>query len=163
MSADNQARGSVSEVEVERLRTVLDWHKRQLRVTQEALAVAQSTQASVSARAAKAVEAAFTALTAIGEARGFVAYCSKGDGLEHWLVQASTTLATLLSDHPAPEPGVEAGEVLKGIRLSGLAYQDEGKFPHVDVYFHTLEQAQAFHRLAQRALQTPADGGRDGK
>jgi hypothetical protein len=88
-------------------------------------------------------------------------------------------LATLLSDHPAPEPGVEAGEV-RNAALEAAAKVAEGEvyeeryrtwsfWPEIDggrsnahrqtdLVKHSDQIAAAI-----RALQPPADGGRDGK
>lgn len=81
------------------------------------------------------------------------------------------TAATLLSDYPAPEPGVEVGEVGAAFcwamdeidrlsnRLCGFAY------PQGMAMLGREDQHEAYVAAvyARRALQTPADGGRDGK
>jgi hypothetical protein len=139
------------------------------------LALRDEALAAASARATKAMEA----LREIerGGPWGQCPYCG---GHPH---AKSCELATLLSDHPAPEPGVEAGEVRREQSARGMTdeqinvemtllqttfdeMRDDAEFdghsgsPGESLY-ERMDELETEQR--RRALQTPADGGRDGR
>ena len=104
MTADNQARGGISEAERRHAATLglVDGYAGIIHELDTKLAAAE-------ARAAKAVEV-------LRKSEPDLRYCSVCDvglyqGESH---TDDCALATLLSDHPAPEPGVDAGEVRNG-------------------------------------------------